>query len=97
MNLVERITEESRHLPAQAQSEALDFIVFLRERYAKPTAPGGEDEISRLLPSPLQGTAPLSLQQAAGDEWQNLMFAQVHALTDWDNEEDEVWNNVPAV
>ena len=30
-------------------------------------------------------------------EWQNLMHAQVCSLADWDNDEDEVWNNVPAV
>lgn len=43
MNLVERITEESRQLPVQAQTEALDFIVFLRGRYPSPTAPDDED------------------------------------------------------
>jgi hypothetical protein len=97
MNLVERITEESRHLPLQAQSEALDFIVFLRSRYQRSAAPENEDDVSRLLPSPLQETDPLSRQQAADDEWQNLMFSQVNSLMDWDNEEDEVWNDVPAV
>ena len=30
-------------------------------------------------------------------EWQNLKDAQTCSLTDWDNAEDEVWNNVPAV
>jgi hypothetical protein len=30
-------------------------------------------------------------------EWQNLILAQTSALTDWENDEDEVWNNVPAV
>ena len=30
-------------------------------------------------------------------EWQNLILAQTSALTDWKNDEDEVWNNVPAV
>ncbi|WP_274601141.1 hypothetical protein [Halochromatium roseum] len=42
MNLIERITEESRHLPLQAQSEALDFIVFLRGRYQRQAAPEKE-------------------------------------------------------
>ena len=30
-------------------------------------------------------------------EWQNFKDAQACSLTDWDNVEDEVWNNVPAV
>ena len=30
-------------------------------------------------------------------DWQNLMNAQIGSLADWDNAEDEVWNNVPAV
>lgn len=30
-------------------------------------------------------------------EWQNLMLAQASSLADWDNAEDEVWNDVPAV
>jgi hypothetical protein len=30
-------------------------------------------------------------------EWQNLMFSQNSSLADWDNDEDEVWNDVPAI
>ena len=30
-------------------------------------------------------------------EWQNVMNAQSVSLADWDNFEDEVWNNVPAI
>jgi hypothetical protein len=30
-------------------------------------------------------------------EWQNFKDAQNCSLADWDNVEDEVWNNVPAV
>jgi hypothetical protein len=30
-------------------------------------------------------------------EWQNVMNAQTCSLADWDNVEDEVWNNVPAI
>ncbi|MDD5268226.1 MAG: DUF2281 domain-containing protein [Methylococcales bacterium] len=30
-------------------------------------------------------------------EWQNFKEAQTCSLTDRDNVEDEVWNNVPAV
>jgi hypothetical protein len=30
-------------------------------------------------------------------EWQNFMIAQTCSLTNWDNVEDEVWNNVPAI
>lgn len=30
-------------------------------------------------------------------EWNNLMLAQANSLTDWDNAEDEVWNDVPAI
>lgn len=36
-------------------------------------------------------------QREAAAEWQNLMHAQTHSLTDWDNAEDEVWNNVPSI
>jgi hypothetical protein len=36
-------------------------------------------------------------QREASQEWQNLMLAQVESFNDWDNPEDEVWNNVPAV
>ncbi len=30
-------------------------------------------------------------------EWNNLMLAQANSLTDWDNAEDEVWNDVSAI
>ena len=36
-------------------------------------------------------------QREEAREWQNLMLAQAESLNDWDNAEDEVWNNVPAV
>ncbi|NOS88048.1 MAG: DUF2281 domain-containing protein [Methylococcaceae bacterium] len=36
-------------------------------------------------------------QREAAVEWQNLMHAQTVSLSDWDNTEDEVWNNVPAI
>ncbi len=36
-------------------------------------------------------------QREEAREWQNLMLAQAESLSDWDNTEDEVWNNVPAV
>ncbi|MBU2571045.1 DUF2281 domain-containing protein [Methylotuvimicrobium sp. KM2] len=36
-------------------------------------------------------------QREAQAEWQNLMSAQTRSLADWDNEEDEVWNDVPSV
>ena len=35
-------------------------------------------------------------QREEHSEWQNLMMAQSSALMDWDNDEDEVWNDVPA-
>jgi hypothetical protein len=35
-------------------------------------------------------------QREENSEWQNLMMAQSSALVDWDNDEDEVWNDVPA-
>ena len=35
MNLAESIYQHSRLLPAQAAREALDFIEFLEQRYAK--------------------------------------------------------------
>ena len=36
-------------------------------------------------------------QRAEHAEWQNFMNAQTCSLADWDNIEDEVWNNVPAI
>ena len=30
-------------------------------------------------------------------EWQNLMLAQASAFIDWDNDEDEIWNNVSEI
>ncbi len=30
-------------------------------------------------------------------EWRNCMLAQASSLDDWDNAEDEVWNDVPAI
>ena len=36
-------------------------------------------------------------QREEKTEWQNLMLAQINSLTDWDNDEDEVWNNVPVI
>ncbi len=36
-------------------------------------------------------------QREETQEWRNLMFAQADSLADWDNAEDEVWNDVPAV
>nr|VFJ45279.1 MAG: Protein of unknown function (DUF2281) [Candidatus Kentron sp. DK]VFJ56934.1 MAG: Protein of unknown function (DUF2281) [Candidatus Kentron sp. DK] len=44
----------------------------------------------------LRGEQPARQSQEAR-EWQNLMLAQTGSLADWDNAEDEVWNNVPAV
>jgi nitrous oxide reductase accessory protein NosL len=35
-------------------------------------------------------------QREESREWRDLMLAQAHSLTDWDNAEDEVWNDVPA-
>jgi Protein of unknown function (DUF2281) len=35
-------------------------------------------------------------QREENAEWQNLMLAQSSSLADWNNEEDEVWNDVPA-
>ena len=36
-------------------------------------------------------------QREENAEWQNLMLAQSSVLADWENDEDEVWNDVPAV
>ena len=36
-------------------------------------------------------------QREENAEWQNLMLAQTCSFADWDNTEDEVWNNLPAV
>ncbi len=36
-------------------------------------------------------------QREENAEWQNLMLAQSSALADWENDEDEAWNDVPAI
>lgn len=36
-------------------------------------------------------------QREERSEWHNLMLAQASSLADWDNAEDEVWNDVPAI
>ena len=36
-------------------------------------------------------------QREENAEWQNLMLAQTSGLADWDNDDDEVWNDVPAI
>jgi len=36
-------------------------------------------------------------QREENADWQNLMQAQANSFADWDNAEDEVWNDVPAV
>ncbi len=36
-------------------------------------------------------------QREDSSEWQNLMVAQTSSFKDWDNVEDEVWNDVPAL
>ena len=36
-------------------------------------------------------------QREENAEWQNLMLAQSSVLADWENDEDKVWNDVPAV
>ena len=36
-------------------------------------------------------------QREENAEWQNLMLDQTCSFADWENVEDEVWNNVPAV
>lgn len=36
-------------------------------------------------------------QREERSEWQNLMLAQASSFANWDNAEDEVWNDVPAV
>jgi hypothetical protein len=36
-------------------------------------------------------------QREEKSEWQNLMLAQASAFIDWDNDEDEIWNNVSEI
>ena len=36
-------------------------------------------------------------QREEQPEWQNVMNARTYSLADWNNVEDEVWNNVPAI
>lgn len=36
-------------------------------------------------------------QREDAADWQNLVSAQAASLADWDNSEDEVWNDIPAI
>ncbi|UQB41887.1 hypothetical protein JX580_09470 [Thiomicrospira microaerophila] len=36
-------------------------------------------------------------QREDTQEWRNLQAAQMNSFTDWNNEDDEVWNHVPEV
>lgn len=89
MTLVERIAEESRHLPVQAQTEALDFIVFLRGRYSGSTAPEHEeeDEISRLLKHPLQSTDGQRLSEALEQAAALNPFREIDDPVAWQREQ----------
>jgi len=53
------------------------------------------------LPEPLvQEVLDFALflqQREEAMAWRDLMQAQTTALNDWDNPENEVWNDVPAV
>jgi hypothetical protein len=55
----------------------------------------------KLLPEPVvQEVLDFALflrQREEQAEWQNIMNTQTCSLEDWDNIEDEVWNNVPAI
>lgn len=42
-------------------------------------------------------TTDEAAQRQDAEAWNNLMLAQAHSLTDWDNDDDEVWNDVPAI
>lgn len=55
-----------------------------------------------VLPLALQSellnyTIYLAQKAQEAREWNNLMLAQASALTDWDNAEDEVWSDAPAI
>jgi len=36
-------------------------------------------------------------QREENADWLNLQLAQSSALKDWDNQDDEIWNDVPAI
>jgi len=36
-------------------------------------------------------------QREDAADWQNLVSAQAASLAHWDNSEDEVWNDIPAI
>lgn len=36
-------------------------------------------------------------QREDAADWQNIVSAQAASLSDWDNSEDEVWNDIPAI
>ena len=39
----------------------------------------------------------LSVADVIGDENKNIMQAQSTSMQDWENKDDEVWNDMPAI
>lgn len=78
-----------------------DSEILLDElRNGKTLSPITQSLIGLLANSNAQEILNFALflrQREEAREWQNLMLAQAESLNDWDNAEDEVWNNVPAV
>nr|VFK60800.1 MAG: hypothetical protein BECKTUN1418F_GA0071002_12305 [Candidatus Kentron sp. TUN]VFK63683.1 MAG: hypothetical protein BECKTUN1418D_GA0071000_12225 [Candidatus Kentron sp. TUN]VFK70083.1 MAG: hypothetical protein BECKTUN1418E_GA0071001_12334 [Candidatus Kentron sp. TUN] len=88
-----QIAREEQRTPAQIINQLVGQYIKSRQSSDLPV------NIAQALPAveAFSDKDPLSLQQEMRDEWQNLMLAQADSLTDWDNAEDEVWNDAPAI
>lgn len=83
------------NVPDSLAQEVIDFVDFLKIKYAHKS-------LTYSLPNEVVSGSMLSEQSLAKD-WLNdeedgainhLMLAQCVSLSDWDNQEDEVWNYV---
>lgn len=66
MTLVERIAEESRLLPVQAQREVLDFVQFLLHKKQKQSSP--PESLSRLA----EDSLATARDSAEDDVWNDV-------------------------
>ncbi len=97
--ILQQVQQHAIALPLDLQAELLNYAIYLEQK-AQRTAPAATPEQQRKhLAEALAQAAALNPFGDIADPvaWQNLQQAQAASLADWDNPEDEVWNDVPAV
>jgi hypothetical protein len=66
-------------VPANLAQEVVDFVDFLKAKYVTATP---IESMSRII------------SDHEDDRANDLMMAQSLSVSDWDNNDDEVWNHV---